>query len=58
MFRRNEYACFAFEVDGVVDIAEGNVLEVASDSVVIAYNNVRGPATPTRVSIDTIIDIF
>jgi hypothetical protein len=58
MFQRNEYACFAYEVDGIMDIAEGNILDVDNDSIVIAYNNVRGPATPTRVLLNTIVDIF
>ena len=58
MFRKNEYACFAFELNGVVDIAEGNILSVDDNEVVIAYNNVQGPPTPTSVSLRSIVDVF
>ena len=58
MFRKNDYACFAFELNGVVDIAEGNVLEIDDHEVVIAYNNVAGAPTPTSISLKSIIDIF
>lgn len=57
--KRNEYACFAYtRDDGGVDIADGIVLEIDSQTVLIAYKNVRGPATPTRIGLSNIIDLL
>lgn len=59
MFRKNEYACFTFTTDnGEVDIADGIIVETENDSVVIDYNNVRGPATRMRIGLNQIGDIF
>ena len=53
---KNKYACFAYtRNDGGVDIADGIVLEVDSESVTIAYDNVIGPATPTQIGLSQII---
>ena len=53
--RVNEYACFAYtRSDGGTDIADGIVLEIDSESVLIAYDNARGPATPTRIGLSQI----
>ena len=58
-FKKNDYACFSFTTnEDEVDIAEGNILEVDAESLVIAYNNVVGRATPTRVALNRIIDVF
>lgn len=55
----NQYACFAYTTQtGDVDIADGNVVEVDNDSVVIDYNNVIGPATPMRIGLNSIIEQF
>ena len=52
---KNEYACFAYtRSDGGTDIADGIVLEIDSESVLIAYDNARGPATPTRIGLSQI----
>lgn len=55
MLNKNEYACFAYtRADGGTDIADGIVLELDSESVTIAYDNVIGPATPTQIGLSQI----
>lgn len=57
--QKNEYACIAYyRRDGGVDIATGTILDVDSESVVIDYENVRGPTTPTTISLSKIIDLL
>ncbi len=59
MLKLNNYACFAYALDGGdVDIADGNVLEIDSHNVTIAYENARGPVTPTRISLSSILEHF
>ncbi len=59
MFQKNEYTCFTFTTDnGEVDIADGIIIETDNDSIVINYNNVRGPATRMRIGLNQISDIF
>ena len=59
MFQKNEYSCFTYTNDnGEVDIADGIIVDVKNDSVVIDYNNVHGPATRMRIGLSQIGDIF
>lgn len=59
MFRKNEYACFTFTTnDGEPDIADGNIVEVGPNSIVIDYDNVHGPATRMRIKLSQIHSIY
>ena len=59
MLRQNEYACFTYTTDnGESDIADGNIVEVDSKSVVIDYDNVFGPATRMRIRRSQIHTIY
>ena len=57
-FRKGQYAAFAFETDCGVDLAEGNILDVLSDAIVVAYNNVRGPVTKMTIPFTNILERF
>ena len=59
MLRKNEYACFTYTTDdGDPDIADGNIVEVDPESIVIDYDNVFGPATRMRISLNQIHTIY
>ena len=57
-FRKGQYAAFAFETAGDVDLAEGSILDVLNNAIVIAYNNVRGPSTKMTIPFNSILERF
>jgi len=58
-FQKNQYTCFVYEDNnGRIDIADGNILETSIDRILLAYENFRGPTTPTRVPFNKVIEVI
>lgn len=58
-FQLNQYVCFAYTTDkDTVDIADGIISDCSVNSIVVEYNNVFGPPTPTRILLENILERF
>ncbi|KKL82760.1 hypothetical protein LCGC14_1981510 [marine sediment metagenome] len=58
-FQTNDCALFAYtDCDGNLDLADCNVIEVDTESIVIDYLNVFGPPTRMTIPRSAIIERF